>query len=315
VLFNDVASPFSFGTQYNFTATSDTKLSTTTVAQNPAVVDTQVCTITDCSPASSADNDASDVFILYPPGDPKINSITPSSGPATGGTHVTITGENLGCVTSISFGNVAAVDFSNAEALLDCGSTDTVTVTTPLNKIGTVPVALQTVESEATGAPPATGSFTYTRPPAQLVKVRKTGNGSGKVTSSPRGINCPNKCSHGFAFGTTLTLKAKASAGSAFAGWSGACTGRSRCRVKVNGHLAVTAKFTLENCVVPNVKGKTLTAARQALKAHSCSTGRIKHAFSSTVQAGRVISESPRPGTHLRHNGKVGLTVSSGKKH
>jgi hypothetical protein len=314
VLFNDAMSPFSFGTQYNFTAATDAKLTTTTVAQNPAVVDTQICTVTDCSPASSADNDTSDVFFLYPPGDPKINSITPSSGPATGGTHVTITGENLGCVTNISFGKVAAVDFSNAEALLDCGSTDTVTVTAPLNKIGTVPVTLQTVESEATGAPAATGSFTYTRPPAQLVKVRKTGNGSGKITSSPRGINCPNKCSHGFAFGSTLTLKAKASTGSVFAGWSGPCTGRSRCKVKVTGHLAVTAKFTLRNCVVPNVRGETLSTARQRLKAHSCSTGRIKHAFSSTVQAGRVVAQSPRPGTDLKHNGKVSLTVSAGKK-
>jgi hypothetical protein len=146
------------------------------------------------------------------------------------------------------------------------------------------------------------------------VKARKTGNGSGTITSSPRGITCPHRCSHGFAFGTTLTLKAKTSPGSAFAGWSGACTGRSRCKVKVNGHLAVTAKFTLRNCTVPNVRGETLAAARQTLKAHSCSTGKLKRAFSNTVQTGHVISESPRTGTHLKHNGKVSLTVSAGKK-
>ena len=314
VLFNDVATPFSFGTQYNFTVASNTKLNTTTVSQNPAVVDTQVCTVTDCSAASSANSDLSDVFILYPPGDPKIDSIAPGSGPATGGTKVTITGENLGCVTNISFGKEAAVDFSNAEALLDCGSTDMVTVTAPLNRVGTVPVTLETVESDATRAPAATGSFTYTRPPAQLVKVRKAGNGSGKVTSSPKGLNCPHKCSHGFAFGTTLTLKARAAKGSAFAGWSGPCTGRARCKLKVTGHLAVTAKFTAKNCVVPNVKGKSLSAARKALQAHSCSVGRVAHAHSNTVPAGSVISESPQAGTRLRHNAKVRLTVSSGKK-
>lgn len=315
VLFNDVASPFSVGTQYHFTAASDTKLTTTTVAQNPAAVDTQVCTVTDCSAASSANNDLSDVFILYPPGDPKIDSITPASGPATGGTQVTITGENLGCVTSITFGNVAAVDFANSEALLDCGSTDTVAVTAPVNKVGTVPVRLETVESDATGAPAAIGSFTYTRPPAQLVKVREAGTGSGKITSSPRGISCPHTCSHRFAFGKTVTLRVKASKGSAFAGWSGACTGRSRCRLKINGHLSATAKFILRNCVVPNVKGKSLSAARHALEAHFCSAGRVVHAFSNTVRAGRVISESPKAGTHLRRNGKVRLTVSAGTKH
>jgi hypothetical protein len=241
VVFDDVATPFSFGTQYNFTASSDTKLTTTTVGQNPAVVDTQVCTVTDCSAASSADNDLSDTFILYPPGDPKIDSIAPASGPANGGTPVTITGENLGCVTNISFGKVAATSLSNSEALLDCGSTDTVNVTAPAGKIGTVPVTLETVESDATGATPAGGSFTYTKPFA--LKVRRLGNGSGKVTSSPAGIRCPNTCSHAFPFGKSVTLKAKASKGSTFVGWSGACRGKVTCKLRISGPLTETARF------------------------------------------------------------------------
>ena len=85
--FDDVATPFSFGTQYNFTAASDTKLTTARSPQNPAVVDTQVCTVTDCSAPSSPDNDPADVLFLFPPGDPKIDSITPGSGPANGGTR------------------------------------------------------------------------------------------------------------------------------------------------------------------------------------------------------------------------------------
>ena len=87
VSFADVASPFSFGTQYNFTPTGDTKLTTHTVAQNPAVVDTQVCTVTDCSAPTSPDNDVSDVLFLYPPGDPKMDWITPATGPSNGGTR------------------------------------------------------------------------------------------------------------------------------------------------------------------------------------------------------------------------------------
>jgi Pro-kumamolisin, activation domain/PASTA domain/IPT/TIG domain/Divergent InlB B-repeat domain len=312
VIFNDVASPFSFGTQYNFPPPSDTKLTTTTVSQNPALVDTQVCTVTDCSQPTSGNDDPADVFILYPPGDPKIDSITPGSGPATGGTLVTITGQNLGCVTKISFGNVAAVDASNAAALLDCGSTDTVTVSAPpADAVGTVPVTLETVESQATGAPAATASFSYTQPPLQTLSVHRTG--SGKVTSSPAGIHCPKRCSHKFAWQKSVTLRAKASGGSVFAGWSGACTGRrSTCKLKMEDALKVTAKFSLRNCVVPNVKGKSLLAARRALKAHSCSAGKIRYAFSSKVTAGHVISQKPPAGTHLRHNGKVSLTVSRG---
>ncbi len=310
VAFDDIATPFSLGTQYNFTASSDTKLDTTTVGQNPALVDTQVCTVTDCSTATSADNDPSDVFILYPPGDPKIDSITPSSGPANGGTQVTIGGENLGCVTNISFGNVAAVATSNAAALLDCGSTDTVTVTAPAGKVGKLPITLETVESDATGAPAAAGSFTFTKPFA--LRVRESGNGSGRITSSPGGLSCPRKCSHAFAFGKSVTLKAKAAKGSTFVGWSGACRGKLTCKLEIGGPMTETARFTLDNCVVPRVTGKTLSAAKHALGVHFCSAGKIKRAFSSTVPAGRVISQSPKAGSHLKHNGKVSLTVSKG---
>ena len=271
-----------------------------------------MCTVTDCSAPTSPDNDAADVLFLFPPGDPKIDSITPASGPATGGTQVTIKGQNLGCVTSISFGSTVAADATNAEALLDCGSTDTVTVTAPLGATGTVQVTLHTVESDATGAPSATASFTYTKPPLQTLKVHKRGSGSGRITSSPRGIRCPKTCSHKYAFRTSVTLKAKPGRGSSFAGWSGACHGRSKCRLKVTGPLTATAKFTLKNCVVPSVKGKTLRVAKRALKTHSCSAGKIRQAFSSKVRAGRVISQSPKAGTHLKHNGRVNLTVSKG---
>ncbi|HEX5174520.1 MAG TPA: protease pro-enzyme activation domain-containing protein [Gaiellaceae bacterium] len=314
VTFDDVSpNQFSFGTQYNFSPTSNTDLTTHTVAQNPAIVDTQACTVTDCSSPTSLQNDPADVFILYPPGDPKIDSITPASGSAVGGTVVTITGENLGCVTNVSFGSATADDFTNAQALLDCGSTDTVTVTAPAGTVGTVPVTLQTVESEATGAPPAHGQFTYTQPPKQTLTVHRSGNGTGKVTSSPAGISCGKTCSHRFAFGTSVNLKARAAKGSSFAGWSGGCTGKSTCKVKTNATLKVTAKFTLRSCVVPKVTGKTLTAAKRALKAHFCAAGKVEQAFSSKVKKGRVISQKPKPGRHLRHGGRVGLTISKGR--
>jgi hypothetical protein len=186
-------------------------------------------------------------------------------------------------------------------------------VTTPAGKVGTVPVTLETVESDATaGVQPATSSFTYTQPPAQTVTVHRSGNGSGKVTSSPKGISCPKTCTHKFAFGTSVTLKPKASKGSAFAGWSGACKGKKTCKVTANETLSTTAEFALTNCVVPNVTGKTLSAAKKALVAHFCSAGKITHSSSSKAKSGHVASQQPKPGAHLKHGSRVNLTVGKG---
>jgi hypothetical protein len=159
--FIDNVSSFSVGTQYVYTVDSDTSISTETVAQNPAAVDVEVCTVTGCSY-----NPPADIFLLYPPGNPKVVSISPKSGSAAGGTVVTISGQNLGCVTGVFFGTVAATTFSNVEALLDCGSTSQVLVIAPPGTVGTkVPVTVTTVESDLTGSGPSTSSasFTYKR--------------------------------------------------------------------------------------------------------------------------------------------------------
>ena len=65
---------------------------------------------------------------------------------------------------------------------------------------------------------------------------------------------------------------------------------------------------------MPNIVGQSLSAAKHVLRAHFRTAGTVKLAFSNTVPTGRVISESPRAGSHLRHGGKVSLTVSEGRK-
>ena len=154
------ASGTSFGTQYTFTVISDSRLTAQTVSQSAALVDVQACTVSGCSANSPADE-----FWLYPPGNPSVSAISPTSGPAAGGTATTITGANLGCPIGVSFGSAAATTFKSVKtAGLDCGSTEKIKATSPAGTSGAkVPVTVTTVESFFTGAgrSPTTATFTY----------------------------------------------------------------------------------------------------------------------------------------------------------
>jgi hypothetical protein len=76
-----------------------------------------------------------------------------------------------------------------------------------------------------------------------LNKLTVSRVGKGKVTSAPRGISCGRICTHGYAYGTVVTLKAKAAKGFTFAGWSGACKGKHACKVTANADASLQAKF------------------------------------------------------------------------
>jgi phospholipase C len=76
---------------------------------------------------------------------------------------------------------------------------------------------------------------------APVLSVTETG--SGTVTSSPAGINCPRTCSASFSSGTSVTLTAAANSGSVFSGWSGACSGASACTLTLTGAETVSADF------------------------------------------------------------------------
>jgi IPT/TIG domain len=107
--FTDTKSPFSVGTQYTFTVNGNTSVSTQTVAQNPALVDVRLCTVTACSR-----NRPADLLYIYPPGNPRVTSVSPASGLAAAGTKVTIGGNDLGCPLAVFFGNVKAESFTPA---------------------------------------------------------------------------------------------------------------------------------------------------------------------------------------------------------
>jgi hypothetical protein len=74
--------------------------------------------------------------------------------------------------------------------------------------------------------------------------VTKGGTGSGSVTSNPVSIGCDPTCNSYFATGSSVTLTATPDSGSAFTGWSGACSGTGTCTVSMTAASSVTASFT-----------------------------------------------------------------------
>jgi PASTA domain len=65
--------------------------------------------------------------------------------------------------------------------------------------------------------------------------------------------------------------------------------------------------------VVPNVKGKTVAAARRSIKSHGFVVGKIKHARSRRVKKGHVISQKPKSGKRVKRGTRVSLVVSKGR--
>jgi hypothetical protein len=123
-----------------YTVNSDTQITATAPAHAAGVVDVVVT-----SPAGSNTNTTADNF-TYTAG-PVITSVTPVSGPTTGGTVVVITGSGFTGATSVTFGGVAGTN-------LTVNSGSQITVTSPAHTAGSVNIVVTTplgtsVDSEA----------------------------------------------------------------------------------------------------------------------------------------------------------------------
>ena len=145
---------------------------------------------------------------------------TVSNGVVTGGTCTFSFAS--GALVTLTENPAAGSVFTEWSGSAECGTATTCTI---------VSFEAQTVDVTFTAV-----NYTLT--------VTEAGTGSGTVTSSPAGINCPTTCSASYASGTQVTLSAVAGPNSAFAGWFGeGCTGTGTCTVTMNAAEQVQATF------------------------------------------------------------------------
>jgi large repetitive protein len=153
-------------------------------------------------------------------------------------------------------------------------------------------------------------SVTASFAPLWQLTVTKSGAGSGTVTSSPAGIDCGATCSEEFVAGTLVTLTAVADAGSAFDGWTGACSGTSTCTVTLDADASVSAAFkmlggfhTVTPCRVFDSRAPSL-GGPDPLLAGSDNTIPVANKCGVAPEAKAVVLNvtvvSPTSGGHLR---------------
>ena len=94
-----------------------------------------------------------------------------------------------------------------------------------------------------------------------VLSISLAGDGTGSVSSSPPGIDCPGTCSASFPTGTSVSLTATSGMGSYFPRWDGGCRGSSRfCTVEMAGDLTTTARFDRQSHNLVFVSSKSYPA-------------------------------------------------------
>ncbi|HEY3815345.1 MAG TPA: IPT/TIG domain-containing protein, partial [Caulobacteraceae bacterium] len=168
VMFGSVSATFTVNSATSITATSP---------PNGAVEDVVVVTPAGSSPTSVADR-----FTYVAPPQPAVTSINPNTGPAAGGTSVTIVGTAFTGATAVRFGSIAAASFT-------VNSDTQITATSPAGASGVVDVTVGTAAGFS--APSTADDFTYaaTSPPTVTSLAPPQGPKAGGTSVNIVGSN------------------------------------------------------------------------------------------------------------------------------
>jgi len=160
------------GVDAGFSVQSATSILATTPAGSPGPADVVVTT----AGGASTGGGGAYTYVARP----TVTGVSPDSGPAAGGTDVTLTGTGFTAATAVRFGTTDAADFTVESAT-------EITATSPAHAPGTVDVTVTT-----TGGTSATGTadrFTYAVPPPanDHLWFARVVNGTFDVTGTNQG--------------------------------------------------------------------------------------------------------------------------------
>ncbi len=173
------ASAVNFGSVQMTSFLSDTANEITLVSPaGSGTVDVTVVTPNGTSATSPADQFS---YVAAPP-PPSVTGIAPATGPATGGTTVTINGANLASASAVNFGSVQVSSFLS----------DTANEITLVSPAGSGPVDVTVVTPNGTSATSPADQFSYVAAPlpASVTGIAPaTGPATGGTTVTITGTN------------------------------------------------------------------------------------------------------------------------------
>jgi phospholipase C len=121
--------------------------------------------------------------------------------------------------------------------------------------------------------------------------------GTGTITSSPAGINCPSTCSATYNTGTQIVLTETPGAGSGFTGWGGACSGTaSTCTIMLNANQSASASFGQQSGNITLTVTDTATAPAQGTVTSSPAGITCPGTCSATFAANTQVTLTETPG-------------------
>ncbi|CAN7403178.1 IPT/TIG domain-containing protein [Aminobacter sp. LjRoot7] len=262
-----------------FDVNSDTQITATSPAGSAGTVDITVRTVGGTSATSAADQ-----FTYVAP--PTVTSITPTSGPASGGTFITITGTGFTGATAVSFGGTAATSFTFI-------SPTQITATSPAGS-GTVDVRVTAVGG--TSAVSAADQFTYIPAPTVTSISPTSGPTAGGTTVVITGTGFSGASA--VTFGATAATGYTVNSATQITATSPAGTGTIDVRVTTGGGTSATSaadQFTYIGAPVvtsvsptsgPTSGGTTVTITGTGFTTASAVT------FGATPAAGYTINSA-----------------------
>jgi hypothetical protein len=138
-------------------------------------------------------------FILSIVSPPTVTAISPTSGPAAGGTSVTITGTGFTSAALVRFGGTSATSFAvNSDTSISA-----------ISPAGTGTIDITVVAAQAASATSAADRFTYTAPPPTVTSVSPTAGpttGGTSVTITGTGFTGATAVTFGAAAATSFTV-------------------------------------------------------------------------------------------------------------